>query len=51
MVRQYDINGELIKEWSNLREATAFYDVTFQAIERAISGKYKTCCGFIGSYI
>ncbi|HAR84094.1 MAG TPA: hypothetical protein DCR69_00020 [Clostridium sp.] len=50
-VRQYDTNGKLIKEWSNLREAADFYDVTFQAIERAISGKYKSCCGFIWSYI
>ncbi len=50
-VKQYDANGKLIKEWSNLREAAAFYDVTFQAIERAISGKYKTCCRFVWSYI
>lgn len=49
-VRQYDINGRLVREWNNLREAAAFYDVTFQAIERAISGKYKTCCGFVWSY-
>ncbi|WP_180964026.1 hypothetical protein [Haloimpatiens massiliensis] len=49
MIRQYDINGNFIKEWNSLREAAAFYDVTFQAIERAISGKYKTCCGFIWS--
>lgn len=49
VIRQYDINGNFIKEWNSLREAAAFYDVTFQAIERAISGKYKTCCGFIWS--
>ncbi|SHJ83986.1 hypothetical protein SAMN02745163_02673 [Clostridium cavendishii DSM 21758] len=49
-VRQYDINGNLIKEWPNLREAATFYEVTFQAIERAISGKYKTCCGFMWKY-
>ncbi|MBW6408702.1 LAGLIDADG family homing endonuclease [Clostridium weizhouense] len=42
-----DINGRLIKVWGNLREAATFYDVTFQSIERAINGKYKTCCGFI----
>lgn len=49
-VRQYDISGKLINEWKSLREAATFYDVTFQAIERAISGKYKTCSGFIWSY-
>jgi hypothetical protein len=49
-VEQYDIKGKLVKEWSNLREAAIFYDVTFQAIERAISGKYKTCCGFVWAY-
>jgi hypothetical protein len=48
-VAQYDINGSLIKEWGNLREAATFYDVTFQSIERSISGKYKTCCGFVWS--
>lgn len=50
VVRQYNLNGVLVKEWNNLREAAEFYGVTFQSIERAISGKYKTCKGFIWSY-
>ncbi|MBU3227100.1 NUMOD1 domain-containing DNA-binding protein [Clostridium algidicarnis] len=49
-IMQYDLNGKLVREWSNLREAAVFYDVTFQAIERAINGKYKTCCGFVWLY-
>jgi hypothetical protein len=49
-VRQYSLSGELIREWSNLREAAVYYDVTFQAIERAINGKYKSCKGFAWSY-
>lgn len=49
-IMQYDINGELIRKWNNLREAAIFYGVTFQAIERVISGKYKTCCGFVWGY-
>jgi hypothetical protein len=49
-VRQYSLSGELIREWSNLREAALYYDVTFQAIERAINGKYKSCKGFAWSY-
>ncbi|MDD7794781.1 NUMOD1 domain-containing DNA-binding protein [Clostridium sp. 'White wine YQ'] len=49
-VRQYSLSGELIREWSNLRKAALYYDVTFQAIERAISGKYKTCRGFVWRY-
>lgn len=50
VVRQYSLSGELVREWSNLREAAIYYDVTFQAIERAINGKYKTCRGFVWSY-
>jgi len=49
-IRQYSLGGELIKEWNNLREAAIFYGVTFQAIERAINGKFKTCCGFVWVY-
>lgn len=50
VVIQYDKNGNLIREWSSLREVAIFYDVTFQAIERAINGRYKTCCGFVWTY-
>lgn len=50
-VAQYDIDGNLIKVWNSCKEAALFYDVTFQAIQKAISGKYKTCCGFSWKYI
>lgn len=46
-INQYDINRNFIREWASIREAAIYYNVTFQAIQRAISGKYKTCCGFI----
>ncbi|MEG0297282.1 MAG: NUMOD1 domain-containing DNA-binding protein [Clostridium sp.] len=46
-INQYDINRNFIREWDSLREAAIYYNVTFQAIQRAISGKYETCYGFI----
>lgn len=49
-INQYDMGGNLIKVWKSCKEASNFYNVTFQSIERAISGKYKTCCGFIWKY-
>lgn len=50
VVSQYDIDGNLIKVWNSCKEAAIFYSVTFQSIQRAISGKYNTCCGFIWRY-
>lgn len=46
-INQYDINRNFIREWASVREAAIYYNVTFQAIQRAIYGKYKSCCGFI----
>lgn len=46
-INQYDMNRNFIREWASVREAAIYYNVTFQAIQRAISGKYETCCGFI----
>ncbi|MCM1990188.1 NUMOD1 domain-containing DNA-binding protein [Oceanirhabdus seepicola] len=50
VVNQYDIDGNLINVWNSCKEASVFYNVTFQSIQRAISGKYKTCCGFVWRY-
>lgn len=46
-IYQYNINRNFIKEWSSVTEAAIYFNVTFQAIQRAISGKYETCSGFI----
>lgn len=50
MVEQYDLNNNLIKVWKSCREAAVEYNVTFQAIRRAINGQYKTCCGYVWKY-
>lgn len=49
-IGQYDMDGNLIKVWDSCREAASVYNVTFQAIRRAIKGQYKTCCGYIWKY-
>ncbi|MGL4873229.1 MAG: hypothetical protein ACRC30_01060 [Clostridium sp.] len=45
-IAQYTMEGTLIKEWKSVLKAAEYYNVTEQAIRRAVTGKYKSSCGF-----
>lgn len=46
-VLQFDLSENLIRVWPNIKEASEFYYVTVQSIQRACNGKMKTCKNFI----
>ena len=46
-VAQYDLNGNLIKIWSNANQASKELNVNKECIRRCCNGKQKTCKGFI----
>jgi hypothetical protein len=46
-VLQYDIDGNLIKEWDRVVDAAKFYGVGRENIYRCISGKIKTSSGYV----
>lgn len=45
-VDQYDIDGNFIKTYSSITEASKFYNVEKTQISNCCSGKYLTCAGF-----
>ncbi|MGL4873291.1 MAG: hypothetical protein ACRC30_01400 [Clostridium sp.] len=40
------MEGTSIKEWETALKLAEYYNVTKQAIRRAVTGKYKSSCGF-----
>lgn len=46
-IYQYTMEGIFIKKWESVLKAAEYYEVTEQAIRRAVTGKYKSSCGFI----
>jgi len=49
-ISQYDINGNLVKEYDGVRLASRITGITRQAINSALCGKSKTSGGFIWKY-
>lgn len=49
---QFDLKGNLIKEWTNTKEASEYYHVHQSRIYRCCKNEYgsKTCKGFIWKY-
>jgi hypothetical protein len=47
---QYSLNGELIKEWVNGRQASKSLNICFASLNKALLGKNKTSGGFIWKY-
>lgn len=49
-ILQYDMNGNLIKEWSSISEASRFYNIGNSGIVSCLKGKIKYYKGFIWKY-
>ena len=49
-VLQYDLQGNFIKEWSCIKEASDFYNVHHTAIINNCKGRNKTCVNSIWRY-
>lgn len=49
-VKQYDLNGNFIKEWQSMAEAARFYNVRSENIMRVCQKKRPTSCGFKWEY-
>lgn len=50
-VKQYDLNGNFIKEWSSATEAGKELGILQQSISNCRSGKTKTAGDFIWKYV
>lgn len=50
-VAQYDINGNFIREWEYITQASNELQISRQHISSCCNGKRKTCGGFIWRYI
>lgn len=49
-VEQYDLNGQLIKIWENVKMVAEYYSTTSKAIRKVCNNERKTCCNFIWKY-
>lgn len=49
-VIQYDLEGNVVKEWCSIREAYRQFSFNPTSISRCCKGKYKTACGYIWKY-
>lgn len=49
-VNQYDLQGNLIKQWDCMRDIEKKYNVTHTAIRFCCLGRIKTCKGYIWKY-
>lgn len=49
-INQYDLNGNFIKTWDSIKEASEIYNVTLSTICTALRGRNKTSCGYIWKY-
>ena len=47
---QLDENGNLIKEWDSLVNASKFFDISKTAISNCCNGRSASSCGFIWRY-
>jgi hypothetical protein len=49
-ITQYDLSGNLIKEWSSTQEAATFYNIQKGHICNALNGRSKSSNNFIWKY-
>jgi hypothetical protein len=48
-INQYDLKGNFIKTWNNIKEASHMLKIKTSSISQCINGKYKTSGGFVWS--
>lgn len=49
-VSQYDLEGNKIKTWNSIHEASRSLNLSYQNIWHCINGNQKTCNGFVWKY-
>lgn len=49
-IKQYDVNGNFIKNWNSIVEASKYYDTTISNIWHCLNGYNKTAKGYIWRY-
>lgn len=49
-INQYDLNGNFIKQWNYIKEASDFYNVSSISIIRVCKEEWRTSCGFKWKY-
>lgn len=49
-VIQFDLSGNMIKEWTSIREAARNNNISFGNIINCCKGRCKTCGGYIWKY-
>lgn len=49
-VIQYTVDGQFVKEWESCKEAAKQLNIHSTGISMVLSGKRKTCIGFIWKY-
>ena len=49
-VIQYDLDGNALKVWESMKEASAKYGLKYQGISACCRGVHKSCGGFIWTY-
>ena len=49
-VLQFDLEGNLIKEWDTMTSASKFYNISHSCISACCSGRTETSCGYIWKY-
>jgi hypothetical protein len=47
---QYDLEGNFIKEWNSIKEASNFYGFHVSTISKNLRLDNKTACGYIWRY-
>ena len=50
IINQYDLQGNLIKEWSSIRDASRNLNINVGTISRCCKGEFKTAGGFNWKY-
>jgi len=48
-INQYDLKGNFIKTWTNIKEASHMLKIKTSSISQCVNGKYKTSGGFVWS--
>ena len=49
-VIQYDTDGNIIRQWISITDASKYYGISLEAISHCLTNKTKTACGYVWRY-
>lgn len=49
-IKQYDLQGNFIKQWQSVKEASETLNIYKSGISSCANGTYKQCMGYIWKY-